>query len=210
MLDCSRMPDPLDIALKEWHAVTRALASGRQCVLLRKGGIHETEGVFQTEHTRFALFPTWLHQNVEWIKPADRADAVARTTEPDELPIEAWAEVTDVVRVPSRAAIDALSDEHIYLPPLIDMRFDYKPHNPLYLLIARAWRLARPLTIANTPAYAGCRSWVPLENVIDTTGSTPALADVDYARRRVTVIRTLQAAGGRATGGGATGGGAGA
>lgn len=187
------MADPLDVALKEWHAVTRALATGRQCVLLRKGGIHETEGVFQTEYDRFAFFPTWLHQKVEWIKPDDRGDALARTAEPDSLPIAAWAEITDVVRVPSRPAMDALADQHIYLPPLIDMRFDYKPHNPLYLLVVRAWRLPVALTIANTPAYAGCRSWVPLEAAIDTAGSTPALDDAAYADRRRTILDTLAA-----------------
>ena len=188
------MSEPLDVALKEWHAVTRALAAGRQYVLIRKGGIHETEGRFDIEHRRFALFPTWLHQNVDWIKPADRDDAVPRTSEPDELSIEAWAEISDIVRVPSRAAMDALDAEHIYLSPLIDMRFSYKPHNPLYLLIVRAWRLAEPVTLANTPAYAGCRSWVPLETAIDAGGSTPALNDGDFGERREAIVRTLAAA----------------
>lgn len=190
------MADPLDVALKEWHAVTRALASGRQMVLLRKGGIHETEGVFHVEHDRFLLFPTWLHQNVDWIKPSDRADAVARETEPDEIAIESWAEVVDVVRVPNRAAMDALSASHIYLPPLIDMRFNYKPHNPLYLLIVRAHRLAVSQTIANTPAYVGCRSWVPLETPIETAGSTRAIDDTEFARRRKVILRTLAEHGG--------------
>ena len=197
------MPDPLDVALKEWHAVTRALSHGRQCVLLRKGGIHETEGVFQTEHDRFALFPTWLHQNVDWIKPADRGDAVARTAEPDELTIEAWGEVTNVAVVPSRPAMDALGDEHIYLPPLIDMRFNYKPHNPLYLLIVRAWRLRSPITIANTPAYAGCRSWVPLDKSIDVSGSTAAIDDDAFARRQQHILDTLARHGLAKYGGGA-------
>ena len=185
------MSEPLDVALKEWHAVTRALATGRQCVLIRKGGIHETEGRFDIEHRRFAMFPTWLHQNVDWIKSADRGDAVARTTEPDELTIDTWAEISDIVRVPSRAAMDALDGEYLYLPPLIDMRFSYKPHNPLCLLIVRTWRLASPRTIMNTPAYAGCRSWVPLEEAIDATGSTAALDDAAYAARRRHILQTL-------------------
>lgn len=185
------MPETLDVALKEWHAVTRALSTGRQCVLLRKGGIHETEGVFQTEHNRFLLYPTWLHQNVDWIKPGDRHDAVARTTEPEELPMEAWAEVTDVLRVPNRPAMDALNDQHIYLSPLIDMRFNYKPHNPLYLLIVRAWRLNTPVTIQNTPAYAGCRSWVPLEKPINVADSADALTGVEFDRRRDIIRQTL-------------------
>ena len=46
------LSDHLTIALKEWHAVCRALASGRQTILLRKGGIYESSGEFvlQREH----------------------------------------------------------------------------------------------------------------------------------------------------------------
>ena len=36
----------LRIAFKEWAAVCRALASGRQSLIIRKGGIAEAGGVF--------------------------------------------------------------------------------------------------------------------------------------------------------------------
>ena len=36
-------------ALKEWAVVARALGSGRQTLLLRKGGIHERRGEFEVE-----------------------------------------------------------------------------------------------------------------------------------------------------------------
>jgi len=45
-------------ALKEWAVTCRALAEGRQAILLRKGGIGEAGGAFQVEHTRFWLLPT--------------------------------------------------------------------------------------------------------------------------------------------------------
>ena len=121
---------------------------------------------------------------------------MARTTEPDELPIDTWGEVTDVVRVPNRPAMDALADRHIYLPPLIDMRFNYKPHNPLYLLLVRAWRLPAVHTIANTPGVrGGAGAGVPLESVIDTAGSVPALDDAAYLSARQGVLDTLAAHG---------------
>ena len=174
----------LDVGLKDWEAVCRALASGRQTLLLRKGGIHETAGVFELEQSRFILFPTWLHQNIEWIKPDDRADAQTFASEPDTVTLSTWAQVAEIVRVRSRAAIDALADEHIYLPPLIDMRFNYRPDKPLYVLIIRAYQLATPITIQNMPAYSGCRSWVPLENPIDLQNSSPALSDAEFALHR--------------------------
>ena len=62
----------LRIALKEWAVVCRALADGRQSLLLRKGGIAETGGQFQIEHSRFWLYPTYVHQQAEGIIPAAR------------------------------------------------------------------------------------------------------------------------------------------
>ncbi len=49
-------------AFKEWAVICRALAEGRQAVVLRKGGVAEKTGEFQIEHTRFWLFPTYVHQ----------------------------------------------------------------------------------------------------------------------------------------------------
>jgi len=55
--------------------------------------------------------------------------------------------------------MNAIETEHIWTSPLIDMRFNYKPQNPLYLLLVRTYRLAKPVTVDNTPEYAGCKSW---------------------------------------------------
>src|SRR5450755_4145361 len=49
-------------AFKEWAVICKALAKGRQAVVLRKGGIAEKTGAFQVEHTRFWLYPTYVHQ----------------------------------------------------------------------------------------------------------------------------------------------------
>ena len=65
----------LRIAFKEWAAVCRALAVGRQAIILRKGGIAETGGQFEPEHTRFWLYPTYVHQQQGGLKP-DAAELV--------------------------------------------------------------------------------------------------------------------------------------
>src|SRR5262249_2549383 len=49
-------------AFKEWAVVCRALADGRQTLLLRKGGIAGEVGVSRVEHNRFWLYPTYVHQ----------------------------------------------------------------------------------------------------------------------------------------------------
>jgi hypothetical protein len=180
-------PTSLQIALKEWATVCRALETGRQVLLLRKGGIYESAGEFEVENREFLLFPTYLHQSLKQLKPEAHAGFEPRTAEPAQVHLAAAGVVTDVVQLQSRAQMDALDAEHVWAPPLIDMRFNYRPENPLYLLLVRAYRLHQPATIENTPAYAGCKSWVPLDQPVETGGALPVLDDVKYdlTRRRI-------------------------
>jgi hypothetical protein len=73
------------------------------------------------------------------------------------------------------------------------MRFAYRPEKPLYLVIVKAFRLPQPVIIDNTFAYAGCKSWVPLEQGIDTAGAHPALTDHQLAALTQTVESALSA-----------------
>ena len=185
----------LRVALKEWASVCRALETGRQVLLLRKGGIYESAGEFELEHRQFVLFPTYLHQNANMLKPDARDGLEPRDAEPSRVRLSAAGVVTDIVRLKSRAQVDALDDEHVWLPPLIDMRFNYRPDNPLYLLLVRAYRLPRPPTVENTPAYAGCKSWVPLDGAVDVADARPVIDDSGYEQRRERILETLQVAG---------------
>ena len=184
-------PTSLQVALKEWATVCRALENGRQVILLRKGGILEAIGGFEVENPQFLLFPTYLHQNREMLKPEAHEGFQPHAAEPERVHVSGAAVVTDVVRVESRAQMDALDDEHVWTPPLIDMRFNYRPKNPLYLLLVRAYRLGRPVTLENTPAYAGCKSWVPLEQPVETGGAAPVLDDVRYDFKRRHILERL-------------------
>jgi len=185
------LPPSLGIALKEWATVCHALETGRQMLLLRKGGIFEAAGEFRLEHPQFLLFPTYLHQNANMLKPEARDRLEPRDSEPSHIPLAAAGVVTDVVRVRSRTQIDALDHEHVWTAPLIDMRFNYRPDNPLYLLVVRAYRLPHPTTVENTPAYAGCKSWVPLGQPVPTAGALPAVGDADYESRRQSILARL-------------------
>jgi hypothetical protein len=181
------IPNELGVALKEWAVVCAALAAGRQTVLLRKGGIYEAAGEFEIEHRDFLFFPTYLHQNAAMLKESERAAVPAVSAEPAKIELSLAGHITDILPMKSRAAMDALDKEHIWSPALIDMRFNYKPQNPLYLLLVRAYRLATPVTIDNTPAYAGCKSWVPLDKPISTHDSTPPLDENAYAAKRESI-----------------------
>ena len=177
-------PPSLNIALKEWAVVCAAMESGRQVVLLRKGGIYEAAGEFELEHPRFLFFPTYLHQDLKMLKPEAHAGFQARTQEPNEVRLSAMGEVTDIIQLRSRQQMEALDAEHIWTAPLIDMRFNYRPENPLYLLLVRAYRLPGETVLENTPAYAGCKSWVPLDRAISIAGAMPVLDDATYELRR--------------------------
>jgi hypothetical protein len=182
------LPNTLRIALKEWATVCHALETGRQMLLLRKGGIYEAAGEFELENPQFLLFPTYLHQNLNMLKPGDQAGFEARSSEPQQIRLSAAGEVTEIVQVKSRPQMDGLDAEHVWTSPLIDMRFSYKPQNPLYLMLVRAYRLDNAVTVENTPEYAGCKSWVPLEQTIDTSNATPVIDDAAYDERRASIL----------------------
>ncbi len=179
-------------ALKEWAVVCELLAAGEICLLPRKGGIREWggPGVFELEHGTFLLFPTREHEKPERIKPeflsrtaGGGAGDFGGAADTDTLRLDAFATAERIWRVPSREAFDRLDELHPWLPPAIDMRFDYKPENPLYLVALRVRRLAEPGVIPHRPAYRGCRSWVPLlpEDRQEFAGATPAMDDACFA-----------------------------
>lgn len=176
----------IDIALKEWSRVCDLLVEGKVCLLLRKGGVHEDGGPgrFKLEHERFALFPAWEHETLEWIKPGLRPSRGPIEQEPAEIVIKGFAEVAGIWEVPAsggRAAFDRLDDLHPWLPPQVDMRFNYKPDRPLYAMLVRAYRLESPRVIPNRRAFAGCRSWVPLDEA-DRVTTRPAERAISTAR----------------------------
>jgi hypothetical protein len=178
------LPEKLNTALKEWGAVVHALETGRQILLLRKGGILEqgSKNRFSITHNEFLLFPTYLHQSRGELKADVQFEPAA--AEPEQVRITSAGVVTDIIKIQSRRQIDLLDDQHIWTSSLIDMRFNYKPQNPLFLVLVRAYRLASPTVLANTPAYAGCKSWVPLERAIDTMDAAAVLDDAKYNQIR--------------------------
>lgn len=186
-------PISLQIALKEWAVVCGALEAGRQIILLRKGGIHDAGGEFELEHNEFLLFPTYLHQSAAMLKPTEREQVTARSSEPEQVTISSAATVSQILKLRDRAQMDALDEHHIWSPALIDMRFNYRPENPLYLLLLRVYRLHSPATIANTPAYAGCKSWVPLERSIELGHPLPVLDDVKFESKKKAILEKLGA-----------------
>jgi hypothetical protein len=189
------LPPSLSTGLKEWAAVCQALSTGRQIVLLRKGGIHEAAGEFELDHRQFLLFPTYLHQSKAQLKPEAHPGFEPHSAEPSRITLALAGQVTDILQLASRQQMDEIDDQHVWTDALLDMRFNYRPENPLYLLLVRPYRLATPVTIENTPAYAGCKSWVPLERAVSTAGAAPVLDDTTFQAKRQLIRTRLQGVG---------------
>ena len=64
----------MPIAFKEWAVTVRALAEGEQLITLRKGGIREENKHFEIEHDRFFLYPTFDHQQGQFVRESHRPE----------------------------------------------------------------------------------------------------------------------------------------
>jgi hypothetical protein len=174
----------LQQALKEWAVVCLALAEGRQALLLRKGGIAEDSGQFQVEHRRFWLFPTYVHQQKDGIVPEAvplLEQAEAERPPQDIVRLTHFAETVESYHVSDLAAVEKLAGLHIWSPQTVRARFEYRRPG-LHVLLVRVYRVPQAFELADTPEYAGCRSWVELERALPMDGATPVLTEEAFEK----------------------------
>ncbi len=156
---------PVRTAFKEWAAICRALASGRQDVILRKGGIVEPGGAFRPEHARFLLLPTFLHQSAESLVPEARDLLVGID---DDRPAEGTVVFTHVAfvraahRITDRRALDRFRHRHVWAESVVDERF-HRWQDELHVLEVSVTPLPSPVTLPWQESYGGCRSWVEID-----------------------------------------------
>jgi hypothetical protein len=191
----SRLPSSLNAALKEWAVAIRALREGRQILLLRKGGIREEGGEFEVQTRDVLLFPTYEHQMEQagMIQPCYGAwlqEEQRRKLADEQVRLDAWARITDVLIVRHFEALYTLKSQHIYDDSLLRFRTENEPHKPLYALFLRAYELPAPVTVPMEMDYYGCKSWISLTQSVDTGSSKPVLSDHTYFER-VRVTRRL-------------------
>jgi len=172
----------LQHALKEWAVICQALAQGQQSLILRKGGIEESGEQFRLEHTRFWLFPTYVHQQESGIKPAARPllQQVEAQRPPDPaVRLSHFAEAAGVYVLHDMVGAMLLSSFHFWSDETIRSRFAYRQPG-LYAIVLRVFRSREVFELPSDPAYAGCRSWVKLDRELPTEGATPVLGDAEF------------------------------
>lgn len=179
------------IGFKEWQVVCDALASGRQTVILRKGGIHEGRSGFSFAHPAFYLFPTRFHAQG------------SQVTEGNVTPMPEWepgepvtlthhAEAVWARTLTDWREVEAIAPFHIYSPELVRERFDWQgkgmTKGSIHVAFVKISRLKTPWVFPYHPKFGGCRSWIelpPPESRLDR--SVPVLTDEQFEENRVLI-----------------------
>jgi hypothetical protein len=179
-------------ALKEWAISCEALKSGRQTLLLRKGGIREEDGRFQVRDPEFFLLPTYEHQTGRLLQP-DLAARLAKMplASPGGISIDAYAVVDTVSVVEDESRLPRLAGEHIWNDRYVRLRLEFNPYDPLYTILLRVYLLPGPFVLPMRAEYVGCKSWVTLDRTLSTAGATPAIPDDLFESRRSAVLGNM-------------------
>ncbi|MEO1428629.1 MAG: DUF1802 family protein [Cyanobacteria bacterium J06633_8] len=170
-------------ALKEWAVAIKALETGKTIVLLRKGGIHEKGGSFRVAYNRVLLYPTYEHQKTSMLKPdyANQVIQIASDWQPKNINIASYAEISHILPVIDDSIINALFPFHIWNQEFVSYRQKWKPQQPLFVLLLRAYKLVIPQVIEYNPRYAGCKSWIELHKSISLEATKPVLSENAYS-----------------------------
>lgn len=180
-------------ALKEWAAACAALGTGRQVMLLRKGGILDAGGSFEVAHRQFWLYPTRFHQSADQFVADARPllEAVeASVPPPGQVRLAHLAVVEDVFHIDDAARLQELADWHVLAPHVLEQRFNYREPG-LYVVTVRVYERSVPHELAESPSFAGCRSWVDLGTDLPTDGMRPVVAEEVFREQQAAIRRRL-------------------
>jgi len=174
------------VAFKEWQVVCDALATGRQTILLRKGGIHEGCQGFSFAHESFFLFPTRFHTTPDQVREGE-GKAMPEWQPGDIIRITHHAEAEWAITLTDWEKVGALQPLHIYSEQTVRDRFDWEgkgmASGSIHLALVRVRELATPWEFPYEAKYGGCRSWVNLPEPPEGWWETalPVLPDERFA-----------------------------
>jgi len=158
---------PNHTSLKEWSSVIDTIGRGDQVILIRKGGIADAD--FGLEAQQFYLYPTYFHQG-----ESDHRAGVSVTH---------WCEVARMWRIRDIDSLYRLAPQIAMPRETLEARYRFRPDQALHVIGVRTFRLAKPVEVKFREAYAGCRSWLSVDDEIDTAGSTAALSENELTAR---------------------------
>ena len=145
--------------------VCDALASGRQSILLRKGGIHEGRQGFSFAHEAFFLFPTRFHALADQVREGE-VHVMPEWQPGDVIRITHHAVAARAITLTDRGQVSALAPFHIYSEQTVRDRFDWEgkgmASGSIHLAVVRVHELAESWEFPYEAKYGGCRSWINL------------------------------------------------
>ena len=181
-------------AFKEWGVVCAALDSGRQSLILRKGGIHEGRDGFRVEHREFWLFPTEFHQQPGVLAPEAQSSLDewrATETAAGMLVLRNYAVVEEVIELREETLLPRLHGLHIWSEQTLHDRFHYRTPG-LFALLVRVHRRVEPLRMPQSPHFGGCRSWVDFPADLGTNGLASVLSNETHLTRMAAIHERLK------------------
>lgn len=188
----------MPIALKEWAVTVRALAEGEQLVTLRS--VADTDRPL--EHDQFFLFPTFEQQRQDLIRGSHQPElrraleegvwpdgdpplhALGRPgtiCQPERVRIRAWAEIAGSWRITDPRMVHELSPFYIWTPDYAVKRLAWRRSQPLEVVLLRAHRIPRPVTVRIKDDFGGASPFVEIARELPFEG-TPVLADSEFER----------------------------
>ena len=191
------LPPVTELALKEWAVAVKALAQGKQILILRKGGIHKDDKEFRVVHPEFLLYPTYEHQKAELLKEESHQD-LALTLEEDDTPgivtMGNWCQVTDRFEIGDQETLNRISPYHIWTDDYASKRLHWRPKQPLTIALLRVYDLQQPQAMPILDEYNGCKSWVDLGQDVPLGYMKPVLSDEAYEEKANVFRQALGAA----------------
>jgi hypothetical protein len=168
-------------AFKEWAIVCASIERGETSLIFRKGGIAEGSQGFQLKHTRFFLFPTYFHEQIERTRLGRERDLLPRK---DCVTISVFVEIEFAALVRDLNPLQTLEELHVLQSTVLEERFYYDKQEGLHVAFLRAFRLSPVWQLPLHPSYGGCRSWITLPDPPSDLRKEPVLADEEQKHRR--------------------------
>jgi len=185
----TEIPPECGVGFKEWRGVCEALASGRQSLILRKGGIAEEAGAFVPEHRAFWLYPTRMHEAQQGLRIESEVPPLAG--DPTVVPIRSLAVVDAIYHLDREDRLDDLEPFHVWTEETVRKRFHYRSPG-LWALAVRVWARDEAEEVRVTPEQLGCKTWVPFDPALATRGLAPVLDDEAWGDRLERLRRAIE------------------
>ena len=165
-------------ALKEWAVLCDAMARGDIIAMVRKGGIREQRAGFAVRHDRFLLYPTFFHERERELAPRFRDSlTTSHGAHPPSgiVRLSLVADVAAVWHVRDLEALRGIESDHGLAWEAVESRFNYRGNPGVQVVAVRVSRLPAVTELPEMRRYAGCVSWVELDEDVDVRSALPVM-----------------------------------